>query len=434
MSDGVHPDDLPTGEVPVVSPIDPRVTVTGADVAAEIAPDVPPATESVLPHWTEAPTGQVPAVLSDKTDGDDPWAAIPAPSWREGDADWTAHEDQFDASVLAEPTAPSDDVFTTDFELDLEPTDRDEEVVFEEAPRPEPLEVPVRTRRPAGANPLEGRATRRSGQKNISQATLTGVAAFAFVVGIFKLGPVPVAALVTLALAAATAEVFAIFRRAGAHPATLVGILMTVVLAISCYLKGETAFGLTTLVLVFASFLWFLLADRPIDVLDGLGVTFFVYLWIAVMGSFAMLLISPVNFGHRHGLAYLMGALVVVIANDTGALFVGSSMGRRKLAPKISPNKTLEGFVGGTLVSLAVAAIVLPMMHPWSFQGAIGEALVLSVVAPLGDLFESMVKRTLGVKDMGEFLPGHGGITDRIDGLLFALPATYYLVHALHLS
>ena len=432
-SEDLNPEELPTGEVPVVSPADPRVTVTGADVAADVAPDVPPAVESVLPHWTEAPTGQVPAVLSDKSEtSDDPWAAIPAPAWREGEADWAAHEDQFDASVLADK--PVDDVFSTTFELDLEPEAAAEDLAFEEAPRPEPAFVPTRTRRAAGSNVLAGRAVRRGGQKNVSLATATGVGAFAVVLTIFKLGPVPVALLVTLALCAATAEVFAAYRRVGAHPATLLGIFGTLALSVGAYTRGEAAFGLVTAVFVFAVFLWFMLADKPIDVLDGIGVTFFVYVWIGVLGSFAMLLISPVNYGHRHGLAFMMGALVTVIANDTGALFIGRNMGKRHVVARISPNKTLEGFIGGAVVSIAFAVIVLPMIHPWSLKGALLEALVVSVVVPLGDLFESMVKRTLGTKDMGDLLPGHGGITDRVDGLLFALPATYYLVHVLHLG
>ena len=81
-----------------------------------------------------------------------------------------------------------------------------------------------------------------------------------------------------------------------------------------------------------------------------------------------------------------------------------------------------------------IAAIVLPQIHPWSLTGAILLAILASIVAPLGDLFESLVKRTLGVKDMGEVLPGHGGVLDRIDGLLFVLPLTYYLVHILNIG
>jgi hypothetical protein len=95
--------DEPTGEMPVVSSTDSRVTITGAEIAADAADEtmiIDPTT--LLPHWTDAPTGQVPIVVArEAADSDDPWSAIPAPAWREGEADWVAHEDQFDTAILA---------------------------------------------------------------------------------------------------------------------------------------------------------------------------------------------------------------------------------------------------------------------------------------------------------------------------------------------
>jgi len=168
--------------------------------------------------------------------------------------------------------------------------------------------------------------------------------------------------------------------------------------------------------------------------LDGFSLTIMGYVWIALMGNFAMLIISPVNFKNGHGLGILFGALVAAVANDTGALFVGKSMGQRKLAPNISQGKTVAGFVGGGVVTLVICAALLPFLHPWSFGSAIVLAVLASVVVPVGDLFESLVKRSLGVKDMGAILPGHGGLVDRIDGILFLLPVTYYLAHILNIG
>ncbi|MHB8827217.1 MAG: phosphatidate cytidylyltransferase, partial [Acidimicrobiales bacterium] len=99
-----------------------------------------------------------------------------------------------------------------------------------------------------------------------------------------------------------------------------------------------------------------------------------------------------------------------------------------------SPNKTREGTIGGTLFTLVVGAFILPMISPWTTTHGVEFAVAVSVVAPLGDLFESMLKRTLGVKDLGRLLPGHGGLLDRIDGLLFALPTVFYLTRVLHLG
>jgi phosphatidate cytidylyltransferase len=104
------------------------------------------------------------------------------------------------------------------------------------------------------------------------------------------------------------------------------------------------------------------------------------------------------------------------------------------MAPSISPNKSWEGFLGGALASILVAVIVVHFIHPWTVSKALVLGIVVAVVAPLGDLSQSMIKRHLGVKDMGRLMPGHGGILDRVDGLLFVLPATYFVVKAFHLG
>jgi phosphatidate cytidylyltransferase len=109
-------------------------------------------------------------------------------------------------------------------------------------------------------------------------------------------------------------------------------------------------------------------------------------------------------------------------------------MGNHLMAPSISPNKSWEGFIGGAVASVLSAVIFVHLIHPWSISKAAVLGLVVAVVAPLGDLSQSMIKRHLGLKDMGRLLPGHGGLLDRFDGLLFVLPATYFVVKALHLG
>jgi phosphatidate cytidylyltransferase len=102
------------------------------------------------------------------------------------------------------------------------------------------------------------------------------------------------------------------------------------------------------------------------------------------------------------------------------------------MAPEVSPNKTLEGFIGGLIVG-AIAASVLVTFPAWEAIGlaqGLVAAGVVGIFSPLGDLVESMVKRTIEVKDMGSVLPGHGGMLDRIDGFLFAVPAIYFLFRA----
>jgi phosphatidate cytidylyltransferase len=427
----------PTGEMPLVSATDSRVTVTGAELAAGAFDDVFEETPiideaTLLPHWTDAPTGQVPIVVArEAAESDDPWAAVPAPAWREGEADWVAHEEQFDASFLAGAAKENSDARPWEFVGDEEIVVEEEVVV--EAPRPEPSRV-NRTRRTVSQNPLAGRAVRQSSSSSVSKATLTGVILAAIVFGVFLAGTLPVAIMVLVALGLAAAEAYAAFRAVGAHPATILGIVAVLTLGVAVYNKGQSAFGAVTVLLLVFGFVWYLSAPKKIDVLDGLGATIFVYVWIGVLGSYALLLIAPSSYPDRHGLAYLFGAIVLAIANDTGAMFIGRWLGRHPLNKELSPHKTIEGVVGGTIVTLIVGAAILSLIHPWTRTHGVEAAAALSVVLPLGDLFESLVKRTLGVKDLGRILPGHGGLMDRIDGLLFAIPTMFYLVHILKLG
>lgn len=311
----------------------------------------------------------------------------------------------------------------------------EEEAVLEESPRPEPEPARVaRTRRSVEANPLAGRAVRQSSQRSVSLATFTGILLAAVVFGVFLAGTLPVAVMVLLALGLAAAEAYAGFRIVGAHPATILGIVAVLTVGVAAYNKGTGAIGAVTVLLVIFGFIWYLNAEKKIDVLDGIGATIFVYAWVGVLGSYALLLISPMSFPDKHGLAYLVGAIVLTVANDSGALFVGRWLGKRPLNRSLSPNKTIEGLIGGTIVTLVAGAFILPLISPWTRTHGLEVAVAIAIVAPLGDLFESMVKRTLGVKDLGTLLPGHGGMLDRVDGLLFALPTVYYLAHVLKLG
>ena len=152
-------------------------------------------------------------------------------------------------------------------------------------------------------------------------------------------------------------------------------------------------------------------------------------LYIPVLLSFIVLLRNSAD-----GIAWTFCLLLLVVAGDTGAFYTGSFLGRHKLCPSVSPGKTIEGAVGGISAVLAVGLVFkfffLPDL-PWiSF---IIFLICIGIIAPVGDLFESMLKREGGVKDSGAWLPGHGGILDRIDALLFAaLPAYYFKVYLLY--
>lgn len=128
------------------------------------------------------------------------------------------------------------------------------------------------------------------------------------------------------------------------------------------------------------------------------------------------------------GLNYLLFILFIIWTTDTGAYFFGNAFGKRKLWPKISPNKTIEGALGGLLSSIFVA-VIFQLVYPFAFSMyyIIGVALIISIVGQLGDLVASAYKRHYDIKDSGSLLPGHGGILDRLDSLLFVLPALYII-------
>ena len=131
----------------------------------------------------------------------------------------------------------------------------------------------------------------------------------------------------------------------------------------------------------------------------------------------------------EHGWALVFLAMMITWGSDTAAYFVGRSLGRRKLYPTVSPGKTWEGSVGGLVGAVGAALLAKATFLPELGMGhAVAVALLAGVLAQLGDLVESLLKRNMGVKDSGKLLPGHGGMLDRIDALIFAVPAVWLYV------
>ncbi len=149
----------------------------------------------------------------------------------------------------------------------------------------------------------------------------------------------------------------------------------------------------------------------------------------------ALLSAIYVGFGFHYlsltrdaGLYYVIFALLIVWSTDTGAYFIGRQFGKHKLAPHVSPNKTVEGFIGGIICALVIAGGFYYFADlPLSITVILLGLVVLSIFGQLGDLVESALKRYYGVKDSGKILPGHGGILDRFDSLLFVLPLLHIL-------
>jgi phosphatidate cytidylyltransferase len=485
-----------------------RVRIIGAEPAGDTVREVTgPVVEQHpdIPHWNDAPTGQVPAVL-DRSNGEEPLVA--PPSWREEDTDWEAQEELFEPAMLSDDLPAvgalvgeveevdverrpwhfeSDDTLVIPPEPGMEAPPPPPPAAPEPAPEPEPassepgsLESPTpeeyepvaaarvhpapgaattastaatasglspptppeprtraaRTSRAGGSGVRTGNVnTAGTGGRDMRVAVGSGIILGIAALACFAAGTVATLVIATLVVLLATAEAYAAFRRSLYHPATLLGLVAVLSLMIETYNKGVAALPLVLVLLVAGSFIWYLARVEPAaDPVSGLISTVFVFCWIGAFGSFAALLLNPNLFPHRHGIAFILAAAIVTVADDIAALLVGSAMGRHPLAPSISPNKTWEGLIGGAVAAILVSVIVVHFIHPWTVGKALVYGVVVAIVAPLGDLSQSMIKRHLGLKDMGRLLPGHGGILDRVDGLLFVIPATYFVVKALHLG
>ena len=148
--------------------------------------------------------------------------------------------------------------------------------------------------------------------------------------------------------------------------------------------------------------------------------------WIAV-GLAHALLLRDID---EHGVLAIYTVILAVWAGDAGAYFIGLLFGRHKLAPTVSPGKTWEGLAAGTLATIGVTFVALYKQGFLSIPESLALGAVIAFAAPLGDLFESALKRDVEVKDSGRLLGGHGGVLDRIDALLFAWVAAYYVIAA----
>ncbi|MFZ5646320.1 MAG: phosphatidate cytidylyltransferase [Bacillota bacterium] len=228
-------------------------------------------------------------------------------------------------------------------------------------------------------------------------------------------------ALTVLIMVFALYELNKIFTGMDLKPSFPVMVSGVLILSASAYAGGNGALGLAFVPVIGILLLSgvFRYPDvRPVDVAAGLTGTLYI-------GMFVYFYLVRTLEG---GWVWTLTMLVGTWAGDTAAYFVGRKMGRKKLAPKLSPGKTVEGAIGGIAGSV-LGALLIYMVYPWYlFYKFIALGVLVGVSGILGDLFESSLKRTAGVKDAGLIIPGHGGVLDRFDSMLFTAPTVYYFV------
>ena len=382
-----------------------------------------------LPHWSDPPVD-----VSGGTDlGDDPWSGLEdGPRWSDDVPD--DHESQQpvgdeDAAAVFFDDGPLGSSSSVEFDPPLLPPDEPlsnpaDEMTMVAA------EEPVAPAPPGPVPPGTGRAA--GSGRDMPMAVLTGVGLGALALVAFKIGTNATLALTTVLLVVAASEFFLAVRRAGYQPASLLGVTAVAALNLATYWRFEAAVPLVLALTVLFTMFWYLTGiDRQAPLLNA-SVTLLGVLYVGFLGSFVGLMLTDPN-----GIGMLLAAVLCTVGYDTGGLVVGRMAGRSPLSA-VSPNKTMEGLIGGMATCFAVAVLVVGRITPFGQDpGDLSSAFVLGVVAalaaPLGDLCESMIKRDLGIKDMGSLLPGHGGLMDRFDALLFVLPATYFAARLMDL-
>lgn len=267
----------------------------------------------------------------------------------------------------------------------------------------------------------------RSSGRNLPVAIVVGLALAAAFFGLLKVGPWAILIMVLVALGLAALEFFTSAQNLGYRPATLLGLAAVVGLSLGAYHRGYEAYPVVFALLVVTGLCWFLFDVESQHATANFAVTLLGFGWVGGLGSFGALILAQ-----PHGDAILIGAVIGTISYDVGGYVIGSTTGQSKIAPRVSPNKTYEGLIGGMMLSIVVTTLVLnrfPGVYPWSesMMNCFWLGLAIALAAPIGDLAQSMIKRDMGVKDMGTLLPGHGGVFDRFDALLFVLPTTYFV-------
>lgn len=270
--------------------------------------------------------------------------------------------------------------------------------------------------KPVGTKP-NGRAGR-----NLPAAIGVGAGMVLAVLASLLLWKPAFLAVIVLASGVGTWEMVRALRNAGARPPLVPllagGVLMTGL----AWFEGPDALQLGLLATLLAALVW-RFSEHKAGFKRDLGAAALIAVYVPFLLAFGVLLAHPDD-----GAARVLCTLLAVVLSDTGGYAAGVFLGKHPMAPSISPKKSWEGF-GGSVVSTAVgSSLLLHFLLDVPFHWGALFGAVISVMAVLGDLAESMLKRDIKIKDMSNLLPGHGGLMDRLDSILFAVPAAYLLL------
>jgi phosphatidate cytidylyltransferase len=262
----------------------------------------------------------------------------------------------------------------------------------------------------------------RSAGRNLPVAIITGLLLAGLFFAMLFWRPAAFFVLAGVVILLAQYEFYVALARRGFRPATALGVAGGAVVLAGAYWRGPQALSFGLALTLIGSFLWFLVDANRDNVVTNIAATVLGVAYAPMLGAHAIL-IRALPQGIELEIAFI-GAVALY---DIGAYASGSFFGKHKIAPAVSPSKTWEGAAGATLFIFALALLIGPHLGPLDVGSSALLAAAAALLAPLGDLGESMLKRDLDTKDMGTLLPGHGGALDRIDALLFVAPAAYWL-------
>jgi phosphatidate cytidylyltransferase len=262
--------------------------------------------------------------------------------------------------------------------------------------------------------------------RNLPQAVATAAVLLLLAILCYALGPDYFFWLAAAAILLALLELLTILREGGRKLVVPFALLCAFGGLLAAYWQPARP-ELFVLAMGAATVGSFVLALRP-----GRGPTpstdaawsLFAIAWIGGGGAAAVSILAVTEPGNlRLGLNFLVAHVLIIVLDDTAAYFVGTRFGRHKIAPSISPGKSWEGLLAGAALALAGGALFGALIGELGVLAGLALGLIDGVLAPIGDLSESAVKRELGVKDSGRLLPGHGGFLDRLDAVVFCCPA-----------
>jgi phosphatidate cytidylyltransferase len=266
------------------------------------------------------------------------------------------------------------------------------------------------------------------GGRNLPVAIGVGVVLASVFLGSLLWHPAAFTAVIAALTLVAYVEAGRVLREVQVRLDVPVLIVSTFVMLFGAYQAGHAGQAVGVVVLLFGGIAWLLTEPGRREVVRTLATTLLFGLWVGFLASYAVLLVNRPGGGALAVIA-VIGAAVFT---DIGGYAFGVSFGKHKVAPSISPNKSWEGLIGGLAVATGLAALLLPLLgDTFDPLSAALVALVCGITSFVGDLTESMLKRDLGVKDLGSMLPGHGGVLDRVDGILLALPVGFYAIELL---